>query len=241
VQVLDPRLPPRHWDWVIAPHHDGLRGTNVLHLHGSLNPVDAAWLAAARAAWPQGAATSAPRRVLLVGAPTRACRWDAATLDAALATLRAAQAREGGTVWASASRRTPSALVALLRQRLAGWGVVWATASDGPNPYPGWLAWADALMVTPDSANLLSEAAATPVPLWIIAPEQASGRLRGLIEHALTSARARPLEALLQPWPVQPWTETARLAAALAARLELQLPEGSAAQAAAMAAAASST
>ncbi|MBS3895909.1 mitochondrial fission ELM1 family protein [Silanimonas sp.] len=241
VQVLDPRLPPRHWDLLVAPHHDGLCAANVLNLHGSLHPVDTAWLVATRAAWPLGGAAAAPRRALLVGAPTRACRWDATSLDAALDRLREAQSREGGTVWATASRRTPPELVALLRQRLAGWGQVWAATSDGPNPYPGWLAWADALVVTPDSANLLSEAAATAAPLWIIAPEQAGGRLRGLIDQLLSSGRARPLAALLPPWPVQPWNETARLAAALATRLGLQPPEGSAAHAAAIAAAASST
>src|SRR5690606_30611294 len=49
VQVLDPRLPPRHWDLVVAPEHDGLRGDNVITLAGSLHPVDDAWLAQARA------------------------------------------------------------------------------------------------------------------------------------------------------------------------------------------------
>lgn len=241
VQVLDPRLPPRHWDLVVAPHHDGLHGDNVLGLHGSLNPVDAGWLAAARATWPAGAAAASPRRVLLIGAPTAACRWDAAMLDAALDLLLAAQAGDGGTLLVTASRRTPAPLVARLRVRLAGRGTVWATPADGPNPYPGWLGWAEHLVVTPDSANLLSEAAATAVPLSILAPDRASGRLRGLLAHLLESGRARPLAAGLAPWPVRPWTETAQLAARLAERLGLQLPPGSAAQAAAMAAAAASS
>src|SRR5690606_1113835 len=45
VQILDPRINPRHWDLVVAPEHDRLRGDNVLTLLGSLNPVTDDWLA----------------------------------------------------------------------------------------------------------------------------------------------------------------------------------------------------
>src|SRR3970040_2950337 len=46
VQILDPRIAPRHWDLVIAPEHDRLHGGNVIRLLGSLHPVDDEWLAA---------------------------------------------------------------------------------------------------------------------------------------------------------------------------------------------------
>ena len=48
VQILDPRLDPRHWDLVIAPEHDDLRGENVLPLLGSLHPGTPIWLARVR-------------------------------------------------------------------------------------------------------------------------------------------------------------------------------------------------
>src|SRR5690606_22914976 len=48
VQVLDPRLDPVHWDLVVVPGHDRLRGPNVLTLSGSLHPVDDLWLAQGR-------------------------------------------------------------------------------------------------------------------------------------------------------------------------------------------------
>ena len=51
VQILDPRLPSRHWDLVVVPEHDALRGSNVLTLIGSLNPVDDDWLSLGRAAF----------------------------------------------------------------------------------------------------------------------------------------------------------------------------------------------
>ena len=44
-------------------------------------------------------------------------------------------------------------------------GLVWAGADDGANPYPGVLGWADRLVVTPDSVNMLSEACAVGCPV----------------------------------------------------------------------------
>jgi mitochondrial fission protein ELM1 len=44
-------------------------------------------------------------------------------------------------------------------------GLFWTGDGDGANPYPGMLGWADAIVVTPDSVNMLSEAAATGAPV----------------------------------------------------------------------------
>jgi mitochondrial fission protein ELM1 len=225
VQVLDPRLAPRHWDAVVAPAHDGLAGPNVLRLRGSLHPVDTAWLAKARTAMPGLGAMPGPRRVLLLGGPTRRCPWGEASVLQAFEALRAAQGRDGGALWISGSRRTPPALVTALRSRLdaahapPGTLRLWASETDGPNPYAGLLGWAEALVVTADSANLLSEAAATEAPLWILGTDAVSGRLAALVRELLGSGRARRFEdglaAGFTPYPLVPWAELPPLLAAL--------------------------
>ncbi|CAM5630197.1 hypothetical protein SALBM135S_05842 [Streptomyces alboniger] len=72
------------------------------------------------------------------------------------------------------SRRTPATLIEALRPLLADVpGLLWAgAADDGRNPFPGVLGWADRLVVTPDSVNMLSEACAVgcPVLTFIRAP-----------------------------------------------------------------------
>ncbi len=224
VQILDPRLPTRHWDVVVAPHHDRLAGPNVVSLHGSLNPIGPDWIANARAAAPRWGDARGPRTAFLVGAPTGASDWDRQALDSAIDVLSVLQRRDGGALWVATSRRTPRAMARRLATRLAGLATVWTGDADGPNPFDGWLAWADRLVVTPDSANMISEAAATPTPLWIAFPGLAGGRVRGLVDHALASGRARPLGPDLAPWPVRPWEETRVAASAVAARLGLQAP-----------------
>src|SRR5690606_40517998 len=61
VQILDPRIDPRHWDAVVAPEHDGLSGANVITLLGSLHPVDDDWLSRARDAFPSVGGLPSPR------------------------------------------------------------------------------------------------------------------------------------------------------------------------------------
>jgi mitochondrial fission protein ELM1 len=161
VQILDPRIDPAHWDTVIAPRHDRLAGANVLAPLGSLNPVDDDWLADGRDACPALGELPAPRVGVLLGGSRPPFVLDAASARALAARLVARHAREGGSLMVLASRRTPPAAIAVFRQLLAGVpGLCWAGPDDGRNPYPGVLGWADRLVVTPDSVNMLSEACA---------------------------------------------------------------------------------
>jgi mitochondrial fission protein ELM1 len=162
VQILDPRIDPRHWDAVIAPRHDRLEGANVLTTLGSLHPIDDAWLASGRAAFPDFAAFPRPRVALLVGGPRRGIEFDGALLRRLVETV--GEVVRDGSVLATTSRRTPAPFAGRLRDRFAAFpGTFWN--GEGANPYPGLLAWADHLVVTPDSVNMLSEACATGVPV----------------------------------------------------------------------------
>jgi mitochondrial fission protein ELM1 len=189
VQILDPRIDPRHWDAVVAPRHDRLEGTNVLHTLGSLNPIDDAWLASGREAFPDFEALPRPRVALLVGGPRRGIEFDERLSQQLVETVRTAA--HGGSVLATASRRTPPEFASRLRAALADFpGAFWN--SEGTNPYPGLLGWADRVVVTPDSVNMLSEACATGVPVHTVAtaslPEKiarfhAALRERGLLAN----------------------------------------------------------
>ncbi|MEO6927212.1 MAG: mitochondrial fission ELM1 family protein [Rhodanobacter sp.] len=166
VQILDPRIDLRLWDTVIAPRHDGLEGSNVLRPLGSLNPVDHEWLADGRDACPQFDELPQPRVGVLLGGTRHGIELDAEYAHELAACLLAHQRQEGGSLLVLASRRTPAALIENFRPLLKGIpGLLWAGPDDGPNPYPGVLGWADRLVVTPDSVNMLSEACAVGCPV----------------------------------------------------------------------------
>ena len=220
VQVLDPRIAPSHWDLVVVPEHDRIRGDNVLTLLGSLNPVDDAWLERARAQFPAPDASAGPRTALLVGGPTAQAPWDRRELSAWLDAIDAILAREGGALMVSASRRTPPRYRALLRARCKERASpFWLDERDGANPYPGLLAWADRIVCTPDSVNMVSEAAATRAPVFVADPGIAQGRLRMFLGSLSARGRIRALDGAMEAFPVEPLRETARVAAEVRARL----------------------
>lgn len=222
VQILDPRIDPAHWDLVVVPHHDRLRGPNVLTLLGSLHPVDDAWLADARAAFGGLGALPRPRTALLLGGRSAHLRFDRAAFDALAAPLVAALARDGGSLLATTSRRSPPWLAAALQARFGDVaGLAWSGPADGPNPYPGVLAWADRIVCTPDSVNMVSEACATTVPVHVWAPDRVRGRPRRFLDTLLQQGRIRALHADMAPFAVEPLRETARIAATVRERLQL--------------------
>ncbi len=218
VQILDPRIDTRHFDLVVAPEHDRLHGTNVITTRGALNAIDDAWLERARARFAALQALPAPRLALLIGGPTRALALDPDYWTALVAALKAHLARDGGSVLATSSRRTPAWLREAMRRDLAALpGRQWHGPEDGDNPYSGFLAWADAIVVTPDSVNMLSEAAATRVPVFTFAPQPPGGKVGRFARMLRESGRTRALGEDFGTARIEPLRETERVAAAIRA------------------------
>lgn len=224
VQILDPRIDPRHWDVVVTPEHDGLRGDNVVAMLGSLHPVDDLWLAQARHEFHELAALPALHTVLLVGGPTRHAALADAEFHTLLQTLSDRTRADEGSFSVVASRRTPPTwreAMACIAQDLPG--IRWRDDQDGRNPYAGLLGYADRIVCTPDSVNMLSEAAATLTPVFVWTPQALRGRPRQFLDALLARGRIRALDQAcsMTTFDVEPLRETARIASAIRRRLSL--------------------
>ena len=219
VQILDPRIDTRAFDVVVVPQHDRATGDNVIRSIGALNPVDPAWLAAGRSGFARLSDLTTPRTAVLIGATNAAQRLDTAYFDALLERLGAWHALDGGSYLVSASRRTPRDVVARLRNAFAAWpGVFWAGSDDGANPYAGFLGWADRIVVTPDSVNMISEACATGKPVYTFAPRPIAGKLAAFHRELRASGHLRALDdSMHRPQP-PPLAETREIAGLLRAR-----------------------
>jgi uncharacterized protein len=220
VQILDPRVDPRHWDVVVAPAHDRVRGANVITTLGSLHAIDQTWLADARSRWPTLGELPGPRTTVLVGGPRRGARGDEDGLRHLLAAARTHARREQGSLLLLASPRTPAIWKARLAEASEGLpGVLWSGPGHGDNPYAGALAWADRVMVSADSVNMLSEACALGRPVLAPSPGPGAGRLTAF--HAALHERGvlHPLDhvALLSQPPLR---ELAGVAAQVRDRLQ---------------------
>lgn len=193
VQILDPRVDPARFDLVLVPQHDRLRAANVLCSAGALNEVDASWLQRARREFAQLGQLPAPRQVFLLGASHKYARWDWPQVQAA---LEVAKAR--GSVLVSTSRRTPPQLVQRVQQWCSQHGA-WCYSGGEPNPYPGLLAWASDITVSPDSVSMLSEACATEVPVYLLPGVRVRGKLARLAQALVDCGRLGALAEVIVP------------------------------------------
>ena len=224
VQILDPRIDPRHWDIVVAPEHDRLRGDNVVSMLGSLHPVDDLWLAQARREFQALAELPSPHTVLLVGGRSRHAALGDTELQSLLQMLSTRTQADGGSFSVVASRRTPASwrdAMGRIPSDLPG--LRWRGENDGANPYAGLLGHADRIVCTPDSVNMLSEAAATLAPVFAWKPDVLQGRPRRFIDTLLERGRIRALDrdAAMDTFDVDPLRETARVAEAIRRQLNL--------------------
>ena len=222
VQILDPRIEPDQFDLVVAPAHDGLHEDNVVVTRGSLHDIDDAWLERARVQWPRLVQLPGPRTVLLLGGSNRAMELDEAYWRALAQRLGEWLMRDGGSLLVTTSRRSPDWLREAARAEFSAVpGLQWHGEDDGPNPYAGLLAWADRIVVTPDSVNLLSEACATRVPVFALADQPLRGKLDVFLRELVGMGRVRIMEADASAWPVQPLREMERVAGEVRRRLRL--------------------
>lgn len=195
VQIMDPGAGRDEFGLIAVPRHDRLApAANIVTIVGAPHRVTPAALAAAAAEWaPRLAHLPRPWGAVLVGGSTRRRPFTAA-MAGDLAAAVSAQARAaGGSLLVSTSRRTGAAADALV-SALAAPAHVYRWGDGGDNPYLGYLALADAVVVTGDSVSMCSEACATTAPVTIYAPPGHIGRKHRRLHRALFElGYARPL------------------------------------------------
>ncbi|HEY3521967.1 MAG TPA: ELM1/GtrOC1 family putative glycosyltransferase, partial [Rhodanobacteraceae bacterium] len=162
-----------------------------------------------------------PRTAVLLGGPRRGIAFDDAFLRALTAGITRRLQREGGSVLATASRRTPHDYARGVHEAMAPFpGVFWSGDADGANPYPGLLAWADRIIVTPDSVNMLSEAAAVGVPVHTLAAAPLPDKLARFHAALRDRGSLHDLDAQVEKNSSPPLRETAQVARQLRGKIE---------------------
>ena len=221
-QVQNPRMRLDRFDLVVAAAHDELQGPNVLVSRNALHRVSAMRLREARDAWSQRFAhLPRPLVAVLIGGSNGRFRLDEAVAAALAERLAGVMRLDHAGLMLTPSRRTQPAVRRLLHQALAPRGG-WVWDLEGENPYLGMLACADAVVVTTDSVSMISEAAATSVPV-LVAELPGRSRRMGLFLRTMREAgRVRTFDGRLQDWQVQPLDDTQAVAQEMCHRLGLR-------------------
>ena len=190
---------------VTTPQYRLPQRPNVLHNTTPLQRVADARLRQAAEIWaPRLAHLPHPYTALMIGGNAGPY-----VLDVEAATLlgRAASAfarRRGGSLLVSTSARTPQDVIAPLRAAIDCPADVFVWRRDAAeNPYLGYLALADSIVVTCESMSMLTEACATSKPVYMFdlhtGPENRWALLESLIGKVETSRWRRVRRLRVQP------------------------------------------
>jgi mitochondrial fission protein ELM1 len=132
--------------------------------------------------------------------------------------IAAAVDKAGGSLLLTFSRRTPDAAKRVMRERLNALpGLIWD--GDGENPYFAFLGAADVILVTEDSANMPTEAAATGKPVYLLRMDGGQARKRRFHKELAALGITRWFGSELESWSYTPLRETERAAAEVLRRM----------------------
>ncbi|HYG27887.1 MAG TPA: mitochondrial fission ELM1 family protein [Caulobacteraceae bacterium] len=220
VQLQDPRTPLSFYDVVVPPLHDRVTGENVVSIIGSPHRVTPQRLNKELRRFAKRIdPLPRPRVAVLVGGRSKGFDLPKARAEQMAREIRLAVEHEGGSLLMTFSRRTPDAAKAILTEGLGDLpGVIWD--GTGENPYFAFLAAADYILVTEDSTNMATEAAATGKPVFVLKMEGSSLKFRLLHEQLERHGAARPFGGGFHRWTYQPLQETDRAAQEILRRFD---------------------
>ena len=202
IHLQDPRLNPAFFDILIVPQHDRARGNNVIVTKGALNHMDQTHIAASANTAPHlwQTATS-PRVVVMIGGNNRRYKISYDMTTHMAQQLAAFATTNNANLFLVPSRRCPDTVFKHLQTALSR-NHCMSTTNGQPNPYPGILATADAVIVTSDSINMVSEAASTGKPVLIAYWQPETGRIAKFHQTMRDNNHTEPLTRF---WPTGPF------------------------------------
>lgn len=220
IVLQNPKVGPRAADLFWVPEHDTRRGPNVITTLTAPHSFTARRLSELRAALPpEIAALPRPRIAVLLGGPNGDYRYTPAAL-ARLASALQSLARLGASLLVTPSRRTPAAVTEFVREATKDAARLFWDGS-GENPYPQFLAHADAFIAPADSVNMTGEPCATGKPVYVFEPEGGSAKFsrfhESLRQHGATRLMPDSF-ARLESWEYAPLNSSETIAAEIARR-----------------------
>ena len=219
VFLQDPKCNLSDFDMVCAPKHDQLNGANVLTTVASPNRISVKSLAAAKAQFSKLSNAPAPRIAVLIGGNSKSHRITKALCKKLVADLKGLD----GALMVTTSRRTPAELRDYIyKELIAPENHIWD--GTGENPYLGYLAHADVIIATSDSASMLSDACSTGKPVYRYDLEGGSEKFTRLYRNLETYGALKPFpseikQGKLDVWAYEPLNDAAKIANAIGTAL----------------------
>lgn len=226
VQLMFPgKVGAEDFDLIVIPEHDGNAAAsnmpNALQIVGAPSLITPALLEAEADRWrDRFDALPRPFFALIVGGATKRQAFSNNQAKALGAKVSAVAKASGGSVLLTTSRRTGRDAEQALVHAISEPRSTFLWGQEGENPYLGYLALADAIIVTGDSVTMCAEACATETPVYIAAPAgTVSAKHARLHQRLYDLGYARPCADLesgtFEDWSHPPLDTTGQVVAAV--------------------------
>ena len=205
LQIMNPGLSLKHFDALIFPEHDKKPSNRYLpktaFITGALSYYPADQMAQDKIKWSEAFAEvkfKTPVISVLIGGKSKGCDFTMSFAVKLLENLSKLEKDLGASVFISTSRRTPHEITNFFHKSLPKYlsnPYIFFDpyTSRSENPYKGFLALADYIVVTGDSISMCSEASITHKPTYIYYDEKLiSNKHLRFIYSMFSNNHARP-------------------------------------------------
>ena len=225
VQIMWPgKQGSEEFDLIAVPEHDQiLNKFNKINILGSPHKITVESLRSLQEEWKPGLQDlPSPRIAVIVGGSTKNRTFTDA-MATELGTLVSEMAnRVGGSLLVTTSRRTGKAADCLINT-ISAPAKIYRWGDGGDNPYPAFLACADAIVVTGESMSMCSEACSGEGPVYIYAPDDLITAKHNRLHEALYQrGYARPFDGTYTQWQHPPLNSAQEIAAAVKMLLRVE-------------------
>ncbi|WP_420548665.1 mitochondrial fission ELM1 family protein [Curvivirga sp.] len=213
IHIQNPGIDMEKFDLVTTPIHDGLKGDNLIETYGSLGRVNRKMLDGAANIWREKLKhLPKPLIAVSVGGDNKVYKYTASDIEDLAQGLTKVVAQTGGGLMVTSSRRTSPENTDILKSALKDLPHVYWDGT-GENPYFGYLGLADYVVVTCDSANMVSEACATGKPVFVFHVDPIRKTKFDIFHDQLNKQEmTRPFTGQISDWSYPTRNETAEMA-----------------------------
>jgi uncharacterized protein len=204
IHLQNPKIDAKYFDFIVAPKHDEVSGTNVFETLGGLSWYSNEYIANEQAKFPQFANSEKEKIMVILGGNSKTHKFTNIRARQILENLKELQS-PNREFWITVSRRTPRAIAQKFRDfaQMNQHAFFESEAYFEPNPYIAWLSLADYALITEDSANMLSDCAFFGLPIHILKLEGHSNKFNRLHQSLIDAKTARWFEGKLEKFASQ--------------------------------------
>jgi len=164
IHVQNPKVSFKNFDFVIAPEHDNLSGSNVYSSKGAIHYITETEINNAKSYLKKNI-NSEKIVSLILGGPNKYYNFDVGQLQNIFNMIKSSFVSEGYKVIVIPSMRTPRNIIELAIKEMSSFGYVVNRVDK--QAYLSAYALADYIIVTCDSTSMVSEAATSGKPIYV--------------------------------------------------------------------------